>query len=86
MCQKVVATFNILYPGMPVVELCERGKVRLSQLKVGQEGTCVNFGLFGRCPGCQYRHEVVTVATSRQAAIVKVMESALATMKAAAGA
>jgi hypothetical protein len=86
MCQKVVATFNRLYPGMSVVELCERGKVRLSQLKVGREGACVNFGLFGRCSGCQYRHEVCSVATSRQTAIVKVMEGALATMKAAAGA
>ncbi len=84
MCQKVVATFNRLYLGMSVLELCERGKVRLSQLNVGWEGAWVNYGLFGRCPVCQYRHEVCTVATSRQAAIVKVMESALAMMKAAA--
>ncbi len=86
MCQRVVATFNRLYPNMSVLELCQRGKVHLSQLKVGREGACVNYGLFGRCSGCQYRHEVCTVATSRQAAIVKVMESALATMKATAGA
>jgi hypothetical protein len=86
MCQKVVATFNRLHPGMSVLELCEKGKVRLGQLRVGREGACVNFGLFGRCSGCQYRHEVCSVATSRQAAIVKVMEGALATMKAAAGA
>jgi hypothetical protein len=86
MCQKVVATFNILYPGMSILELCKRGKVRFSQLKVGQEGACVNYGLFGRCSGCQYRHEICTVATSQQAAIVKVMESALAMMKAVAGA
>jgi hypothetical protein len=86
MCQKVVATFNRLYPGMSILELCEKGKVHFSQLKVGRDGACVNFGLFGRCSGCQYRHEVCTVATSRQTAIVKVMEGALATMKAAAGA
>ena len=86
LCQKVVATFNRLYPGMSVVELCEKGKVRFSDLKVGRVGACVNFGLFRRCLGCQYRHEVCTVATSRQTAIVKVMEGALATMKAAAGA
>jgi hypothetical protein len=86
MCQKVVATFNRLYPGMSVLELCEKGKVRFSQLRVGREGACVNFGLFGRCSGCQYRHEVCTMATSCQTAIVKVMEGALATMKAAAGA
>jgi len=86
MCQKVVATFNRLYPGMSVLELCEKGKVRFSQLNVGREGACVNFGFFGSCSGCQYRHEVCTVATSQQTAIVKVMEGALATMKAAAGA
>ena len=73
---------------MSVLELCEKGKVRFSQLRVGQEGACVNFGLLGRCSGCQYqyRHEVCTLATSRQTAIVRVMEGALATMKAAAGA
>jgi len=77
MCQKVVAAFNRLHPGMSVLELCKQGKVRLGQLRVGREGACIN---------CQYRHQVCTVATSRQAAIVKVMESALAMMKAAAGA
>jgi hypothetical protein len=86
MCQKVVATFNRLYPGMSVLELCKRSKVRLGRLKVGREGACVNFGLLRRCSGCQYKHEVCTVPTSRQASIVKVMESALATMKAATGA
>ena len=85
-CQKVVATFNRLHPGMSVGELCEKGKVRFGDLRVGRPGACVNFGLFGRCSGCKYRHEVCAVAPSKQAAIVKVMESALATMKAAAGA
>ena len=83
MCQNVVATFNRLYPGMSILELCEKGKVRFGNLKVGWEGACVNFGLFGRCSGCKYRHEVCAVATSRQAVIVKVMEGALVTMKAA---
>jgi len=71
---------------MSIVELCEKGKIRLSQLKIGREGTCVNFALLGRCPGCRYKHEAVTVPTSRQTTIVKTMEGALATMKAAAGA
>jgi hypothetical protein len=86
MCQKVVGTFNRLYPGMSVLELCKKGKVRLNQLKVGREGACINFGLLGRCSGCKYKHEVCTVATSRQSEVVKAMEGALATMKAAAGA
>jgi hypothetical protein len=73
-------------PGMSVLELCEKGKVRLNQLKVGREGACINFGLLGRCSGCKYKHEVCTVATSRQREIVKAMEGALATMKATAGA
>jgi hypothetical protein len=47
MCQKVVATINRLYPGMSVLELCEKGTVRLDQIRVGQEEACVNFGLLG---------------------------------------
>ena len=86
LCQKVVATFNRLHPGMSVGELCEKGKIRFGELRVGRPGACVHFGLFGRCSGCKYRHEVCAVAPSKQAAVVKVMESALATIKAAAGA
>ncbi len=86
MSQKVVGTFNRLYPGMSLLELCEKGKVLFSQMRVGREGACVNFGLLGRCSSCQYRHKVCTVATSWQTAIVKVIEGALATMKALAGA
>jgi hypothetical protein len=86
MCQRVVGTFNRLYPGMSVVELCKKGKVKLNQLRVGRDGACINFGLLGRCSGCKYRHEVCTVPTSRQTTIVKAMEGALAMMKAAAGA
>ena len=86
MCQKVVGTFNRLNPCMSTVELCEKGKIRLSQLKVGREGACVIFGLLGRCSGCKYRHEVYAVPTSQQTAIVKAMEGALATMKAVGGA
>jgi hypothetical protein len=84
LCQKVVAAFNRLHPSMTIPELCSRGKVRFSQLKVGKDGACVNFGLLGRCLGCKYRHEVCPVSDSRQAAIVKVLEGAMATMKAAA--
>jgi hypothetical protein len=80
----VVAAFNKLYPTMTILELCSRGKIRFGNLKVGKDGACVNFGLLGRCPGCQYRHEVCTVSDSRQAAIVKILEGAMATMKAAA--
>ncbi len=82
----MVRTFNRLYLDMSVVELCEKGKVRLSQFRLGRDGACINCGLFGRCSGCKYKHEVCTVATSRQREIVKTMEGTLATMKAAAGA
>jgi hypothetical protein len=84
LCQKVVAAFNRLHPSMTILELCSRGKVRFGQLKVRKDGACVNFGLLGRCSGCKYRHEVCPVSNSRQAAIVKVLEGAMATMKAAA--
>jgi hypothetical protein len=84
LCQKLVAAFNRLYPSMTILEQCLRGKVRFGQLKVGKEGACVNFGLLGRCSGCQYRYKVCSVLNSRQARIVKVLEGAMATMKAAA--
>jgi hypothetical protein len=57
---------------------------RFGKLKIGKDGACVNFGLLGQCSGCQYRHKVCTIPNSWQAAIVKVMESAMATMKAVA--
>jgi hypothetical protein len=68
---------------MTVFELCSWGKVRFGQLKIGKDGACVNFGLLGWCSGCQYRHEVCSVPDSQQAAIVMVLESAMATMKVA---
>jgi hypothetical protein len=84
LCQKVVAAFNRLHPSMTILKLCSRGKVRFGQLKVGKERACVNFGLLGRCSGCRYRHKVCSVPDSRQAAIVKVLEGVMATMKAMA--
>ncbi len=68
---------------MTVLELCSRRKVRFGKLKIGKDGACVNFGLLGRCSGCQYRHEVCLVPDSQKAAVLKVLESAMATMKAA---
>ena len=52
-------------------------------LRLGREGACMNYGLLGRCAGCQYRHEVCTAPESRQASIAKAMEKGMATMKAA---
>jgi hypothetical protein len=84
LCQKVVAAFNRLHLSMTILGLSSWGKVRFGQLKVGKDGACVNFGLLGRCSRCQYRHEVCSVSDSRQAAIVKVLERAMVTMKATA--
>jgi hypothetical protein len=81
LCQKVVASFNRLYPSLTILDLCTWGKVKFGHLKVGKEGACINFGLLGWWSGCKYRHKVCTVPNSRQAAIVKVIESAMATMK-----
>ncbi len=58
---KVVASFNRLYPSLTILDLCTRGKVQFSQLKVGKEEACINFGLLG---GCQYRHKVVATGYS----------------------
>ncbi len=69
---------------MTFLELCSRGKIQFGQLKIGKDGACVNFGLLGQFLGCKYRHEVCSVSDSQQAAIAKVMEGAMATMKAAA--
>jgi hypothetical protein len=69
---------------MTILKLCSRVKVRFGQLKVGKEGACVNFGLLGQCSGCRYRYKVCSMPDSWQATIVKVLEGAMATMKAAA--
>jgi hypothetical protein len=82
LCQKVVASFNWLYLALKVQGLCLRGKVPFAQLRIGKEGACINFGLLGRCPGCKCRHKVCSVSDSCQVAFVKVLESAIATMKA----
>jgi hypothetical protein len=84
LCKKVVAAFNRLYPSMTILELCSWGKIQFGQLKIGKDGACVNFGLLRRCLGCKYRHEVCSVPDSQQVAIIKVMEGAMTTMKAAA--
>ena len=87
LCQKVVATFNRLYPSLTIVDLCTQGNVRLTSLRTGLPGgACLNFGLLGRCPGCKYKHKVFTMSDSRQATIAKVLEGALATMKSTMGA
>jgi hypothetical protein len=83
LCQKVVASFNRLYPSLTILNLCTQDKVKFGQLKIGKEGSYVNFGLLGRCSGCKYRQEVCSVLDSRQAAIIRIMESAMATMKTA---
>ena len=81
--QKAVATFNRLYPGLTITNLCQQGRVKLLLLRFGQEGACMNYGLLGRCAGCQYQHEACTATESRQASIAKAMEKGMATMKAA---
>ncbi len=68
---------------MTVQDLCTQGKVKISLLKIGKGGACINFGLLGWCPGCKYQHELCSVSDSHQAAVAKVLESTMATMKAA---
>jgi hypothetical protein len=63
LCQKVVATFNRLYPSLTILDLCSQGKVQFGHFKFGKDGACANFGLLG-CSRCQYRHKVCTVPDS----------------------
>jgi hypothetical protein len=83
LCQKIVALFNRLYPTLTLHDSCTQGKVSINRLRIGRPGVCINFGLLGRCPGCKYRHKVCSVSDSHQAEVVKVIEGATATMKAA---
>jgi hypothetical protein len=50
----------------------------------GKSGSCLNFGILGRCKGCTYKHEVLTIPEERQAHIAKAIERGMAAMKAAA--
>jgi hypothetical protein len=61
LCQMVVASFNRLYPSLTILDLCTQGKVKFKQIKIGKEGSCINFGLLGWCLGCKYRHKVCSV-------------------------
>ncbi len=83
LCQKIVASFNWLYPTLTLHDLCMQGKVSINCLRIGRPGVCINFGLLGRCLGCKYRQEVCSVSNSCQAEVIKVIEGAMATMKAA---
>jgi hypothetical protein len=84
LCQKAVAAFNRMYPMMSLAELCKHGGIKLSTVLVGRKGECSNFGLLGRCTGCTYTHVPCMVGKARQVKILKAMEQAMATMKAAA--
>jgi hypothetical protein len=84
LCQKAVAAFNQMYPRMTLVELCKQGGIKFLAVMVGRRGKCSDFGLLRRCPGCTYTHVPCTVGKSRQVKILKAMEQAMITMKAAA--
>jgi hypothetical protein len=83
LCQKIVASFNRLYPISTLHYLCTQGKVSINQLRIGRPGACISFGLLGRCSRCKYRHKVCSVGSSRQAEVVKAIEGVMATIKAA---
>jgi hypothetical protein len=82
LCQKVVGTFNRLYPELTIMDLCQQCHIKFSILRFGREGACMNYGLLGQCAVCSYQHEVCTAAESCQASIAKAMERGIATMKA----
>ena len=53
----------------------------MSQLQGGRRGACLNFGILGRCKGCAYKHEVLSVPDDRQTQIAKAIEKGMAAIK-----
>jgi len=51
-------------------------------LQGARKGVCLNFGLLGRCKGCSYKHEVLSILDERQTQIAKAMERGMVAMKA----
>jgi hypothetical protein len=51
-------------------------------LRVGQAGTCIDYGVFGFCPNkeCEYNHRTMNPSTKRAADIVKNLENGLAAL------
>jgi len=84
LCQKAASAFIKAHPGLTISDLCKQGGVKLSQLQSGRKGVCLNFGLLGRCKGCTYKHEVLSIPDERQTQIAKAMERGMAAMKAGA--
>jgi hypothetical protein len=82
LCQKAVAAFTKAHPGLTISDLCKQGGVKMSQLQSGRKGICLNFGLLGRCKGCSYKHEVLSIPDERQTQIAKAMERGMVAMKA----
>ena len=54
----------------------------MSMLQGARKGGCLNFGLLGRCKGCSYKHEVLSILDERQTQIAKAMERGMVAMKA----
>jgi hypothetical protein len=68
-CKKTVDAFNAAHPTMPLRDLIKSGVIRFDSINVGGKGDCVDFGLLGRCGGCNYHHVVCTPAPTRQVTI-----------------
>ena len=82
LCQKAVAAFTKAHPGLTISDLCRQGGVKMSMLQGARKGVCLNFGLLGRCKGCSYKHEVLSILDERQTQIAKAMERGMVAMKA----
>ena len=82
LCQKAVAAFTKTHPGLTISDLCKQGGVKMSLLQGARKGVCLNFGLLGRCKGCSYKHEVLSIPDERQTQIAKAIERGMVAMKA----
>ncbi len=82
-CATTVQKFNRLHPTMDISSFIRKSGIRYSDIKVGSQGDCTNFGLLGRySETCRYRHKVVTVPDDCARTIKAELEKGMAKLAA----
>jgi hypothetical protein len=82
-CAATVQKFNRLHPTMDISSFVRKSGIRYSDVKVGSQGDCINFGLLGRCSEtCRYRHKIVTVPDDHARTIKAELEKGMAKLSA----
>jgi hypothetical protein len=82
-CAATVQKFNRLHPTMDISLFTQKLGIQYSDVKVGSQGDCTNFGLLGRCSEtCRYRHKVVRVPDDRARTIKAALKKGMAKLAA----